>query len=71
MLTTGASASSNDCRVGSSHANAVGYITIDAIHNSDLPVIKAMATLTSLLYIFGNIMTDVIYTLVDPRVSLK
>lgn len=49
----------------------IGSITIDAIHNSDLPVIKAMATMTSLLYIFGNIMTDVVYTLVDPRVKLK
>ncbi|RYZ61703.1 MAG: ABC transporter permease, partial [Proteobacteria bacterium] len=49
----------------------IGSITIDAIHNSDLPVIKAMATMTSLLYIIGNIMTDVVYTLVDPRVKLK
>ena len=49
----------------------VGSITLDAIHNSDLPVIKAMATATSLLYIFGNIMTDIVYTLVDPRVKLK
>jgi peptide/nickel transport system permease protein len=49
----------------------IGSITIDAIHNSDLPVIKAMATVTSLLYIVGNIMTDLVYTLVDPRVKLK
>lgn len=49
----------------------LGYITIDALNNSDLPVIKAMATITSLLYIFGNIMTDVVYMLVDPRVKLQ
>ena len=49
----------------------IGSITIDAINNSDLPVIKAMATVTSLLYIVGNIVTDVVYTLVDPRVKLK
>jgi len=49
----------------------LGSITIDAIHNSDLPVIKAMATVTSLLFIFGNILTDVVYTLVDPRVKLS
>lgn len=49
----------------------IGGITLDAIHNSDLPVIKAMATVTSVLYIFGNIATDVVYTLVDPRVKLK
>ena len=49
----------------------LGYITIDALNNSDLPVIKAMATITSLLYIFGNIMTDLVYMLVDPRVKLQ
>lgn len=49
----------------------LGSITIDAIHNSDFPVIKAMTTLLALLLIFGNLATDIIYTLVDPRVSLK
>lgn len=49
----------------------IGSITIDAIHNSDFPVIKAMTTLQSLLIIFGNLLTDIIYTLVDPRVKLR
>jgi peptide/nickel transport system permease protein len=49
----------------------LGRITIDAIQNSDFPVIKAMTILESLLFIFGNLFTDVLYTLVDPRVSLK
>lgn len=49
----------------------LGGITINAVHNSDFPVIKAMATLQSLLFILGNLATDVLYTLVDPRVSLK
>ncbi|MBC7690819.1 MAG: ABC transporter permease [Methylotenera sp.] len=49
----------------------LGSITMDAIHNSDFPVIKAMTTLQSLLFIFGNLATDVIYTLVDPRVKLS
>jgi peptide/nickel transport system permease protein len=49
----------------------LGGITINAIHNSDFPVIKAMATLQALLLILGNLMTDVMYTFADPRVSLK
>jgi peptide/nickel transport system permease protein len=49
----------------------LGSITIDAVHNSDFPVIKAMTTLVALLYILGNLATDVLYTLADPRVSLK
>jgi peptide/nickel transport system permease protein len=49
----------------------IGGITIDAVHNSDFPVIKAMTTLQALLFILGNLATDILYTLVDPRVSLK
>lgn len=49
----------------------LGSITIDALHNSDFPVIKAMAFIISLLIIFGNILTDVFYSLVDPRVKIQ
>ncbi len=49
----------------------LGSITIDAVHNSDFPVIKAMTTLVAFLYVLGNLTTDILYTLVDPRVSLK
>ncbi len=49
----------------------LGSITIDAVHNSDFPVIKAMTTLVAFLYILGNLATDILYTLVDPRVRLK
>lgn len=49
----------------------LGGITISAFYNSDFPVIKAMTTLTAILFIIGNLMTDILYTVVDPRVSLK
>jgi peptide/nickel transport system permease protein len=49
----------------------LGSITIDAVHNSDFPVIKAMTTLDAMLFILGNLATDIMYTWVDPRVSLK
>ncbi len=49
----------------------LGSITIDAVHNSDFPVIKAMTTLVAILYVIGNLATDILYTFVDPRVSLK
>lgn len=49
----------------------LGSITIDAIHNSDFPVIKAMTVLQALLMVFGNLLTDVLYTVFDPRVSLR
>jgi peptide/nickel transport system permease protein len=49
----------------------LGGITISAFHNSDFPVIKAMTTLIAFLFIAGNLMTDILYSVVDPRVSLK
>lgn len=47
----------------------LGSMTIDALHHSDFPVIKAMTTLQSLLLIAGNLATDLLYHLVDPRMG--
>jgi peptide/nickel transport system permease protein len=49
----------------------LGGITINAINSSDFPVIKAMTILSSVAFIIFSIITDVLYTLVDPRVRLK
>ena len=49
----------------------LGSMTLQAINNSDFPVIKAMTILLSVLYIIFNIITDVLYTFVDPRVQLQ
>lgn len=49
----------------------LGNITIDALRNSDQPVLQAMTTLQAILFIIGNLATDILYTVVDPRVSLK
>ena len=49
----------------------LGSITIDAINNADFPVIKAMTTVGTLLFIGGNLLTDVLYSVVDPRVRLS
>ncbi len=49
----------------------IGSITIEAITNSDFPVLKAMTTLISILMVIGNLVTDILYTVVDPRVRLR
>ncbi len=48
----------------------LGSYTIEAIRNQDYAVVRAMVFLGSVLYIIGLILTDVAYTLVDPRVRL-
>ncbi|OGI46342.1 MAG: peptide ABC transporter permease [Candidatus Muproteobacteria bacterium RBG_16_65_34] len=49
----------------------LGSYTIDAIHSQDFFVVRAMVFLGSVLYIVGLILTDISYTLVDPRVRLE
>ena len=49
----------------------LGSYTIDAIQAQDFGVVRAMVFLGSALYIGGLILTDISYTMVDPRVRLQ
>lgn len=49
----------------------LGSYTIDAINMQDFNIVRAMVFLGSVLYIVGLILTDISYTLVDPRVRLQ
>ncbi len=48
----------------------LGSYTIDAIQSQDFAIVRAMVFLGSVLYILGLLLTDLSYTLVDPRVRL-
>jgi peptide/nickel transport system permease protein len=48
----------------------LGSYTIDAIRSQDFAIVQAMVFLGSVLYIAGLLLTDISYTLVDPRVRL-
>jgi peptide/nickel transport system permease protein len=48
----------------------LGSYTIDAIQAQDFAVVRAMVFMGSVLYIVGLLLTDISYTLVDPRVRL-
>jgi peptide/nickel transport system permease protein len=49
----------------------LGSYTIDAIGQQDFAIVRVMVFLGSVLYVIGLIMTDVSYTLVDPRVRFS
>ena len=49
----------------------LGSYTIDAINSQDFAIVRAMVFLGSVLYIVGLLLTDISYTLVDPRVRLS
>ncbi len=49
----------------------LGAITVDAIHGNDFSVLRTMVYIGSLLFVVGQILTDLSYGLVDPRVRLE
>lgn len=49
----------------------LGSYTIDAIGQQDFNIVRVMVFLGTLFYILGLILTDISYTLVDPRVRLS
>jgi peptide/nickel transport system permease protein len=49
----------------------LGGMTLNALNSSDFPVVKAMAILSSVAYIVFGLLTDILYTVADPRVKLK
>jgi peptide/nickel transport system permease protein len=49
----------------------MGSMLIDAVNTSDFPVIRAQVVTLSLAYMVFDLFTDILYALVDPRISLK
>ena len=49
----------------------LGSYTIEAIQRQDFAIVRSMVFLGSVLYILGLILTDISYTIVDPRVRLS
>ncbi len=49
----------------------LGSYTIEAINSQDFAIVRAMVFLGSVLYIIGLVLTDISYTLVDPRIRLE
>jgi peptide/nickel transport system permease protein len=48
----------------------IGLLTIEAIQTRDYPVVQACVLLISLTYVFVNLLTDLAYAWVDPRIRL-
>jgi peptide/nickel transport system permease protein len=46
----------------------LGRLTVDAVLARDYPVIQAVILLFSLVYVMINLLVDILYTLLDPRI---
>jgi len=49
----------------------VGKVTYDAITTGDQPILKAVVGLTAALFVITLIINDILYKMVDPRISLS
>ena len=49
----------------------LGKVTIEALKQSDLPVVMGAVLLIAFIFIVVNILVDIIYVLLDPRVRLS
>jgi peptide/nickel transport system permease protein len=48
----------------------LGSMSLNAVNYSDVDVIRAIVLIGSILYVIANLMTDLCYALLDPRVRL-
>ncbi|PVD54147.1 ABC transporter permease [Terrimonas sp.] len=48
----------------------IGKITVDALDKLDFPVVMGSVLITATLFVIINILADVLYSIVDPRVKI-
>ena len=51
--------------------DGMGYLGYTSILQRDYPVALGILVVSSLLLLIGNILSDVVYVLVDPRIRFK
>ena len=47
----------------------VGYTLLQAIFGRDYPVIQAMTLMIAFTFIFANLLVDIVYGIIDPRIT--
>jgi len=48
----------------------LGSVSINALHSADMAIVRTVVVLGALLYQFVNLLTDVLYAALDPRVRM-
>jgi peptide/nickel transport system permease protein len=51
--------------------NGLGQVTVTALLNFDIPVVLGCVLFTSLVFVVMNIVVDVMYAVLDPRIRLS
>ena len=50
--------------------DGVGKMAVDAISMRDYPIIQAYLMWMAIIYVAANLLTDISYRLLDPRIRL-
>ncbi len=49
----------------------IGLLFLDAVFQRDYPVIMAITTISAILVVAGNLIADILYAVLDPRIEYK
>jgi peptide/nickel transport system permease protein len=47
----------------------IGRILVGAIFDRDYPIVQGLILLVAVLFVLANLVVDIIYTILDPRIS--
>ena len=51
--------------------DGIGLLTLDSLLNRDYPVVMGTIVLSSIAMMIGNLISDLSYTVIDPRIDFK
>jgi peptide/nickel transport system permease protein len=49
----------------------LGRVLIQGILNRDYPVVQGAILVVSAIFVFANLLVDVLYTVIDPRIRYE
>ena len=49
----------------------IGRLTVDAINGRDMPLLQGTVIFTTAVIIAGNLVADILYCVVDPRIRVE
>jgi peptide/nickel transport system permease protein len=49
----------------------IGSVLVAAVNSQDMPVVVGIVTLVAVFYVVANLLVDIVYTLVDPRLESR
>jgi peptide/nickel transport system permease protein len=49
----------------------IGRLAVNAIQNRDMPLLQGTVVFTTILIICGNLIADLLYSVIDPRIRVE